>query len=859
MTALIALAPQPAPARAARRLRVFAALASLAAPGLFAQPTANRATPPEFPLVGNGRAADLIYAPEDFKAVSLAVSNLAADIEHVSGVRPAVRTNWAARSGPAVLIGTLGHSRLLDRAPTEAIATLSNQWESFVIAPAPGKAPVLLVAGSDRRGAAFGAYEISRRIGVSPWYWWADVTPAKKETLLISGGLQTFGPPSVKYRGIFINDEDWGLQPWAARTFEPENGGIGPKTYAKVFELLLRLRANTLWPAMHPGTRPFNSSPENRALADAYGIVMGSSHAEPMLRNNVGEWTNSPESYNYAVNRPGVLAYWEERVAQNGRFENLYTLGMRGIHDSAMQGPQARPEQIRLLEQIFDDQRGVLDKYVAGGRAKAPQMFCPYKEVLDLYRGGLKVPEDVTLLFPDDNFGYIRTFPTPEERRRAGGCGAYYHLSYLGRPLSYLWLCTTPPALVREEMSKAYDCGARTIWIVNVGDLKPAEIGTEFFMDMAWDIRRRREGNSREFLTEWAAREFGADSAFEIAGVLDRYYRLNYQRKPEHLQWWMPNQPPQPSPLTDDEVRDRLGAFAELQTNTDRIAARLPAEKRDAFFELVQYPVGGSALANQRCFLGERGSPEAAEAHQKLLDLTRRFNEQIAGGKWRRLMALEPADKQWSGMRIAAWSPPEFPRPALPARTNAASSPAAPARPVNSFTEREGLVSMEAEHFTARVERGGGRWEVMSGLGRTGDSVAVLPFTAPGWDATNLPAGAPALEYQVRLSSTGKCTASLYFIPTHPIVPTGLRVGIGMDDQPPQIVQGAAKDGSAEWARGVLEEAIIRTSKLQVASPGPHTLRVYAIDPGVVLDKIVLGFGEPRPSYLGPAETREGN
>jgi hypothetical protein len=341
------------------------------------------------------------------------------------------------------------------------VGDLKGAWESFVIAvvdrPTPDVPRALVIVGSDRRGAAYGVYELSQAIGVSPWRWWADVPPPRRDQLYVAAGTRRLGPPSVKYRGIFINDEDWGLQPWAAHTFEPETGNIGPKTYARVFDLLLRLKANTLWPAMHPTTAPFNDDPANAKLADRYAIVMGSSHAEPMLRNNVGEWKAPAETYNYATNPDGVLAYWRQRVTTNGEYENLYTLGMRGIHDSGMVGANDLASRKTLLETIFADQRRLLAER---GLQGAPQVFTPYKEVLDVYRGGLKVPDDVTLVWPDDNFGYIRQFPDAAERQRAGGSGVYYHLSYLGAPLSYLWLSTTPPALIQQQMGQAWDLGA---------------------------------------------------------------------------------------------------------------------------------------------------------------------------------------------------------------------------------------------------------------------------------------------------------------------------------------------------------------------------------------------------------------
>ena len=349
--------------------------------------------PADFVLAAEGRSAAIWLESGTDKSILRAAGDLAADVERVTGVRPQVSQDLAALHGPVVLIGMLGQSKLIDALAASGkleVRDVRGAWESFVVQvvrqPAPGVDQALVIAGSDRRGTIYGLYEVSASIGVSPWYWWADVPVPKRPALAIRAGAHRQGPPSVKYRGIFLNDEDWGLQPWAAKTFDPALGDIGPKTYARIFELLLRLKANTLWPAMHACTKAFNLHPQNKQLADEYAIVMGSSHAEPMLRDNVTEWTAPPEDYNYVTNREGVRAYWEERVQENGRFENIYTLGMRGIHDSAMQGPQTAAERIRALEQIFADQRALLAKHVNSDVTQVPQAFTPYKEVLDIYR-----------------------------------------------------------------------------------------------------------------------------------------------------------------------------------------------------------------------------------------------------------------------------------------------------------------------------------------------------------------------------------------------------------------------------------------------------------------------------------------
>ena len=807
----------------------------------------EKSQPGDFALVEEGLVADLVVARGDFKVVEIATSDFADDVERVTGRRPTVRAELRDLAGPVVLIGTLGKNPLIDGLVATGkldVSALRGQWETFLIAtvmaPSPGVTQALVIVGSDRRGTAYGVYELSQAIGVSPWYWWADVAPEKKSSLYVAAGTRKFGPPSVQYRGIFINDEDWGLQPWAAKTFTPEEGGIGPKVYRKVFELLLRLKANTLWPAMHKCTKPFNDFPENAQLADDYAIVMGSSHAEPMLRNNVREWSDAPERYNYLINRDGVRRYWEDRVAANGCFENIYTLGMRGIHDSNMQGPKTDAERIVTLEKIFADQRAMLAKHVRPDVEQVPQMFCVYKEVLDLYRKGLKVPDDVTIVWPDDNFGYVRNFASAEEQKRSGGFGVYYHISYLGRPLAYLWLCTTPPALIWEEMSKAYDYGARKLWIVNVGDIKPAEIGTEFFLQMAWDIKRWRSDNLPRFLEEWAAREFGAVQAKEIADIMATYYQLNYQRKPDHLQWWLPKETPCASPFNDTERKDRLAKFTELSARVQKIPMAASALKQNAFEQLVTYPVYGTAFANTRYIQGETGNVQAAEAaDEKLQTLTRHFGETMAGGKWRRFMQLEPADDDWKSMRIARWQMQPF------------------AVETNQLKSID-VISREAEHFNTKVDRSGAGWVMIPGLGRTGEgSVAVYPTTMPAVPIERAVTDAPRLDYSIRFLPAGEFTLRVYLIPTHPLFGGALRFAVALDEAPPQLVELVVNDGGNDWAQGVLNNTRMVTAMLNVAAPGPHTLRIFGVEAGVVLDKLVIVNGNLKPSYLGSPETRE--
>lgn len=817
-----------------------------------------------FPLVAGGRAAPIVLPPASPEVVQIAARDFADDIARVTGVKPEILT--AAPTNPAAPRVEL----LL------APADLAGRWEAFQLS---ATANVLTIAGADRRGLAYGIYELSRRIGVSPWHWWADVPVTKRSELRLALGTDPVDQPAVKYRGIFINDEDWGLEPWASRTFEPEVGNLGPKTYAKIFELLLRLRANCLWPGMHPTTRPFHTVPGNAATADRYAIILGSSHAEPMLRNNVGEWKQDPKLYNYLTNRAGVLAYWEERVRERTNGESLFTLGMRGIHDSPIVGPKTQKERITTLEQIFADQRALLARYLGDGDpTRVPQIFCPYKEVLDDYNAGLRVPDDVTIVWPDDNFGYLRRVATPAERARSGGLGVYYHASYLGAPLAWLWIDTLPPALIWSEMTRAYEQGARTVWIVNVGDLKNTERSMEFFLHLAWHADRTDPDAPARFVRESAARDFGAEHAETIADILRRLHAINFARKTEHLQWHLTMTPYQPTELNEAEIHARLAACAELQRDSDALAERLPAAARDACFQLVGYPVGITTAANERYFRAElaradgaRGrSPEAnraaARAGEDRVDaLTAHYNNAVAGGKWRHVVTEGGVStKEWKRFQ------PDWTAPRPEPTTNNVCPPAPPepapltrptgARP-GDFVERAGAVSIHAGHFTARQDLpDGAGWRVIPGLGRTGNAVTVLPSTA-----TITSHAAPGLAYRFHVSTGGPATVRVRLLPTFPLVTgQGLRFALAIDDGPPlplAVTTGFDTRNSntqmTHWQRRVLANATETTLKLsQPLRPGWHTLRLIAVDAGVVVDKIVLEFAPQPPSYDGPSETR---
>jgi hypothetical protein len=678
------------------------------------------------------------------------------------------------------------------------------------------------------------------------------VPVAKKKILALHGDIFRQGPPAVKYRGIFLNDEDWGLRPWAAKTFDPQTGNIGPKTYAKIFELLLRLRANYLWPAMHPGTAAFNSFPDDAKLADEYGIVMGSSHCEQMLRNNVSEWkTNEFGDYNFVTNPDGVLKYWEQRVRKNGKFESVYTLGMRGIHDGAMPGGGTEREKAARLQTIIADQREMLARNVITNVTAIPQIFCPYKEVLPLYRLMTNLPDDVTLCWPDDNFGYIRQFSNADERKRSGGAGVYYHVSYYGAPKDYLWLCSTPPALIAEEMCKAFDYGADKVWILNVGDLKPAELDIEFFLTLAWNPHEWNGTNTYDLLQKQIARDFGAANAPEITSIMGEYYRLNFQRKPEHMGF------PTNNLFAGAEIGQRVMAWQYLAARVDGVGKNLPPEAHDAFFELVEYPVKAAGLQNEKILV-----PAKAQLDQNEIErLTGVYNNQIAGGKWNLMMSSNPR-KQLN-----------FIAPKIPAENNPETN-----NVINSgdgfdetkakasgedFTEHNHGVVMEAEHASAFIFGKDARWQKITGLGYNGEAVAIFPTTVAVRNTPeNILAESPCLQFKVSIQTPGDWRVTVRALPTFS-VETGKpqRYAIAFDDAPPQIISLplSQDEKNKTWQENVLRNAAPTTSTHTLAAPGAHTLKIWMVDPGIVLDTIFAKTGGTNDwGYVGPTETPVG-
>lgn len=622
--------------------------------------------------------AVIMTDPDDHAVVGITAKMLADDIGLVTGTNAnTIKASAPGENGnhPIVVAGTLGKSRLIDSLASEGIINVDDikgKWESFVITTVKGsnkQVPLLVVAGSDRRGTAFGMTSLSKAIGVSPWYWWADVTPAKKDALFVEPGRFMQGEPSVQYRGIFINDERFGgWAKWVENTFDKESGQVGPKVYKKVFELLLRLKGNYLWPAMHNGSKAFNSNPENARLADEYAIVMGSSHCEQMLRNNEDEWKNAGiyGDFNYITNRETMIDYWETRVKENGAYENTYTLGLRGIHDYPMEGANTTAERTKLMQQAINDQRDMLRRNISKPIEEIPQVLCTYEEVLDAYHHGLDVPDDVTMLWCDDKHGYTRNLCNPSEMNRKGGSGIYYHLSYHGDPASWIWLSPLSPSFISNELSKAYDHGVRKIWVFNVGDIKPAEKEISFAMNLAWDIDRWRPEYAHTYIHNWASETFGEDVADEIAALQEAYYRLQASGKDAHV--YFVN-------YTENEIERRLEEYRDIASRAETLSKKISPELQDAYFELITYPIKGAAMLNEYQLLSRRSLARAAfsdeedalkdaeratKRYHELNDWTKRYNEETANGKWGNFFNWIPYHWYYSTDMAAPVATPEM-------------------------------------------------------------------------------------------------------------------------------------------------------------------------------------------------------
>jgi hypothetical protein len=713
---------------------------------------------------------------EDDWLIHKVASLLQTDIKAVTGKAPAIV--HARGTGRQILIGTLRGSKFIKELSFDS-TSLHEQWEAFSIQTlADG---TLLIVGSDKRGTAYGVLELSKQLGVSPWYWWADVPVQQKKNVYVEKGKFDFGPPAVQYRGIFINDEAPAFSGWTREKF----GGFNHLVYEKMFELLLRLRGNYLWPAMW-GNAFNDDDTTNPVLADKWGIVMGTSHHEPMLRAQA-EWKRYGKGpWDYTKNEAVLKAFWRKGIENMGKHESIVTVGMRGDGDM----PMTEGTATALLEKIVKEQRQIIRDVTGKPAEQTPQLWALYKEVQDYYDKGMRVPDDVTLLLCDDNWGNIRRLPDLKAPPRTGGYGIYYHFDYVGDPRNYKWVNTNNLARVWEQLHLAKAYGADKIWIVNVGDLKPMELPISFFMDYAW-----HGGDTWE---DYYSKYFGK----EIGGYLRDYSIMAARRKPELL----------------DEYSYPLPQYKEIVQEWAVLAAKVEKGQRSAaYFQLVEYPVKAMYNLHQLYYavalyksdpIENKRWADSAKAYYVKDSLLTIAYHQVAGGKWNHMM-----DQTHIG--YTGWQQPE--RNSMPDLAGPYKAPAAP----------QVYLTLAAEKYVKAVGSDSVEWRRIPGIGKFSDGMTTFPVTHIAGEF------GPRLDYAFEGADVNvyiNCSPTLNFLHGE-----GLQYAVSVDDGPRKVMNlngnDDDKDAWSEWVAG----NVIRQSVPFKLPPGKHVLHYWMISPGVIL------------------------
>lgn len=802
-----------------------------------------------FTIADGSFTATIVVAEDEWPGVTRAAEDLCKDVERVSGNLP--KLNHNINQAGDIVAGTIGHSAIIDsliRVGKLDVQDIEGQWESYVIEEVDGN---LIIAGSDRRGTIYGIYTISEHIGVSPWYWWADAPVAHQDRLTYDGRRHVQPSPKVKYRGIFINDEWPSFGTWATNHF----GGVNSKMYSHMFELLLRLKANYLWPAMWD-SRFNEDDPLSPEVADMYGIVMGTSHHEPMMRahkeyvyrkDSIGAW-------DYATNKENLDKFFEEGLERNKNYDNLITIGMRGDGDVAM-GKGDDEENMKTLKNVVDGQREIIERVYQRPANEVPQLWAIFTEVQRYYDAGFNVPDDVTLLFCDNNWGYIRRTGPEKERNRKGGLGLYYHIDMNGGPWNDRWVNTTTVAKMREQLHLAYQTGIDRIWIINVGDLKPKEMPIDFIMHYAWDPEAIGPDDCESYMNQWAKSIFGQEHAEEIASIVAEYSKLNLERKPEVQRVGIYS-------VETGEAERMVARWEDLEQRTLALSPKMPEEARDAFYQLVEYPAVASAGVAKIYLAATLGDSLTMQSlFERDQQMTHKYNKEIAGGKWDGYML----DKH---IGYRQWFMPEenvLPRVAE-----------------NVPTERvePEETSIMAHDYSRKTAGQDCEWRFLPGLGRGKGNMGIWPVTAKSCPEGN----GPALEYDIDFARADSNKLALGILPTNDINPTrGLRLGIGVDDGEIQIID--ARQGYVDTFSEYNEENIRRSNvlkplpapasdiylsgyrqrmrsevfdnlrwlsiNLQIPTAGHHTLKVIMIDPEIVVEKLVINPDNAHPSYYG--------
>lgn len=604
----------------------------------------HQSNPGDFRIVDHARTASIYVDADDWKAVVRAAQDLGDDVRKVSGVASEIKKTGELPAGTGhIIVGTIGKSRMIDRMIADSkldVTPVREKWESFLLETVDGN---LVIAGSDKRGTIYGIYDLSEKMGVSPWYWWADVPVKRNSAVYVKAGRYVQEPPKVKYRGIFINDEEPSFGEWARQKF----GGINSPMYATLFELLLRLKANYFWPAMWG--KAFNEDdPLNPVVADEYGIVMGTSHHEPMMRAHK-EYTKRRDTvgpWNYAANKENLDKFFTEGVERNKAFDNLITIGMRGDGDVAM-SEEGDKENMKILHDVIDGQRGIIAQVYGKPASEVPQTWAIFTEVQRYYDKGFSVPDDVLLMFCDNNWGYIRRTGPDKEKEKKGGMGLYYHIDMNGGPWNDRWINTTSLPKLREQFNLAYQTGLDDLWIVNVGDLKPKELPIDFILRYAWNPDAIPADKVWDYTVDWAIRMFGKEHAEEIADIVSKYGKYNLWRKPEV-------QSPTLFSVVNHQEADRVTRmWREIADKAERLRSEIAPEAQDAYYQLVLYPAKASAGVAEIYLAAAKNNLYAKQGRASANDYASRANELfetdkqlsdyynnlLSGGKWKSMMS----------------------------------------------------------------------------------------------------------------------------------------------------------------------------------------------------------------------------
>lgn len=809
----------------------------------------NELSPDRFTLIENGNPISLLLDETDDIGVQIAAKALQKDFKMVSGKEAKILNEPSEKS--VVIIGTLESKYIKQIIKNKKLdkKELEGKYEKYIMTtianPVEGVDEALVIAGSDKRGTIYGIYELSEQIGVSPWYDWADVPVYEQKNISIAKGTYTAGEPAVKYRGIFLNDEAPCLTGWVKNTYGTDFGDH--RFYARVFELILRLRGNFMWPAMW-GWAFYADDPLNSKTADDMGVVMSTSHHEPMARNHQ-EWTRNRSKYgniwDYNQNPEGLTTFFREGIERAKDTEDIITIGMRGDGDAELAGSDE--DNIRMMEGLFEDQRQIIKEVTGKPAKKTPQVWALYKEVQTYYNKGLRVPDDVIILLSDDNWGDIRRLPNAEEQKHPGGWGMYYHVDYVGAPRNSKWLNVTPVQHLWEQMQLTYDYGVDKIWVLNVGDLKPMEYPITLFLDMAWNPTEFNAENLLDHVYEFCKEAFGEDQAKEAARLLNLVSKYNGRITPEMLDATTYN-------LETGEFKQVCDDYARLEVAALRQYMELDSKAKDAYQQLILFPI--QAMANlydmyyaqaMNLKLAANNDPAAnywadrcEEAFARDAELCANYNKVMSNGKWNGMMTQKH-------IGYTSWND-NFPADRLPRLRRVEETDKIGGY---VFTEKNGIVSMEAEHFYAQENGNAGEWTTIPYMGRTLSGVAVMPYSVLPDGATmtykfNLTSDVDAVDVLIAVNST----LTFYRLEGH-------RYAVSIDGGEEQIVnfnerlnEDPANLYSVYYptvAKRVVESKV--KFPMQV-SKGEHTLTVRPIEPGTVFEKIVVDCGGYKKSYL---------